>query len=144
VSVITFPRRVETRSPARTRAKRSHQRAPLASRLLVLRGRSVGVKLAVVAIAALAVVMAGNSYAAQRQVAIHQQQSELLQYQAKYASQIAALSNMAAPARVAAQAGRLHLEVPTSVTQIGAVSLAHRLPTVRLRGYYVVQSRIYK
>jgi hypothetical protein len=99
------------------------------------------VKLAVIAVTALLVVMAGNSYAAQRQVEIHSLQTQLLQDQAHYAAQVAALTDLAAPARVAAQAGDLHLVVPTSVTQISSVPLNVPLPTIQLVGNYSITPR---
>jgi hypothetical protein len=143
VSVVTFPRRVDSRHSTRS-APRTRHRAPWTARFAIFRGRSLNTKVAVIGIAALVVVMAGNSYAAERQVEIHQQQTALMQVQAKYAAQIAQLTSWAAPARVAEQAGRLHLEIPTSVTQVSSVPLTRRLPTVQLRGAYVVQPRIYR
>ena len=140
MSVVTFPRRVEHRPPpARTTAR---HRSSTPSVIAGWRHRSLGVKLGIVAVSALLVVMAGSSYAAQRQVELHQQQTLLLQVQAKYAAQLTALANMAAPARVAALAGKYHLVVPSSVTPLPAVSLSVILPAPQLRGSQVVLPRI--
>ena len=128
MSIVALPRRAETRIPTLARPRTVRQHA--APKPLVARWtkRSTSTKLAAIAISTMVVLLAGNSYAAQRQVEIHQLQTNLLQNQSQYAYQISALTNAAAPARVASQAGHLHLVVPTLVTQISAVPLNVRLP----------------
>ncbi len=143
MSVVTMPRRVATPDVSAPRTAARHV-AKQPSRVARWRSRSLGTKLCAVAGVTLLLVMAGNSYAAQRQVEIHQLQSTLLQEQAKYAAEVATLTNTAAPARVAAAAGRLHLVLPSSVTQISTVPLTVALPTPTLRGSYTVTTRSYR
>ena len=144
MSIVTLPRRVESRP--RTRPATivpSHRRR----RLSVLgrwRARSTTTKVSVIALLTLMALLAGNSYVAQRQVEIHRLQTALLQDQSNYALQVAQLTNAAAPAKVAEQAGHLHLVVPSLVTQISAVPLTVVLPQLHLVGYYTMQSRTYQ
>ena len=53
-----------------------------------------------------------------RQVQLHQLQSQLLQEQSTYAVQVGSLTNLSAPSQIVTQAGALHLVNPTSVTQV--------------------------
>lgn len=143
MSVITFPRRIEAPSlprqrvaPARHEAQRSTRRR--------WRDRSLTFKVSAIGALTVVALLSGSSYAAQRQVQLHQLQSTLLQAQAHYAAQVAALTNDAAPAHVAVQAGHLHLVVPSSVTQIPSVPINAALPMARLVGPYSVSSRTYR
>ncbi len=143
MSVVTIPRRLEAPSSPRTqRAPAKHQIKTAPRRRW--RERSITFKVSVVVGLTVVVLLSGSSYAAQRQVQIHQLQTTLLQDQARYAAQVSALTNDAAPAHVAIQAGHLHLVVPTSVTQIPAVSLGAPLPTAHLVGPYSITPRTYR
>lgn len=139
MSVVTLPRRVETR-PRRTTTERTHRarrRGPLAR----WGALPIPTRVGAIVVATLLVLLAGSSYAAQRQVQLHTLQSALLQDQSNYAAKMAALTNASAPAKVASQAGHLHLVVPALVTQIPAAPLNRRLPLPRLDGIYSVNSR---
>jgi hypothetical protein len=144
VSVVTLPRRVASRPSAPTTPAPARHRAPSRSIFARWSAQPIGIRLALVVVSSLVVVMAGNSYVAQRQVEIHQLQAQLLQDQANYAARVAGVTNMAAPARVAAQAGHLHLVVPTQVTQIPTVPLSRVLPLPVLNGSYSVTTRTYQ
>ena len=78
---------------------------------------------------------------ANRQVQIHQLQSQLLQAQSNYAVQVGVLTNMAAPAKIATQAGALHLVDPLSVIQVPSTSLDAPLPLPKFLGSAPVTSR---
>jgi hypothetical protein len=134
VSVVSLPRR----DIAVARPRYAHARSGRWARL------SPGRRAAVILAAALVLLVAGSTYVAERQVQIHTLQTELLQQQASYAGQVAALTQLATPARVAVEAGKLHLVEPTTVTQVEPVPLDQPLPTVRLRGSYVVTPRVYR
>ena len=144
MSVITFPRRVDTRPSVQRRRVEPKHHVTRRSLLQRWRSRSNSTKMVALALVALSIVLVGNSYAAERQVEIHQLQTSLLKEQAAYSAQVAALTNTAAPARVASQAGRAGLVVPTLVSQIATVPLTVPLPLPQLGGSYRVQSRIYK
>jgi hypothetical protein len=143
MSVITMPRRLEPTQTPRVRTAPARHRTTRATRRR-WRERSTTFKVSLIVASTVIVLLAGSSYAAQRQVQIHQLQMNLLQDQARYAAQVSALTNEAAPARVAIQAGHLHLVVPSSVTQIPAVSLNAPLPLPQLQGAYSVSSRTYR
>lgn len=142
MSVISIPRRAHPR--VRTRSAAPVARHQSSARRGLWRGRPVAVRAGVILGAALAVVMLANSYVAERQVELHSMQNQVLAEQAQLGSELGKITTMATPARVAAQAGRLHLVEPTSVTQVTPVPLTVRLPLVRLRGYYTVTSRTYR
>jgi hypothetical protein len=76
-----------------------------------------------------------------RQVELHQLQSEVLQQQSSYAQQVSSLTNLSAPSVVVSQANALHLVNPTSVTQVPATSLDAILPLPNFSGYAPVTSR---
>jgi hypothetical protein len=147
VSVITFPRRVDTRparpsSPPRTRQATHRAKAP--RRAVVgsrWRGASTLKKSSVVLAMSLTLAMAGSMVVANRQVEIHQLQSQLLQAQSSYADQVGALTNLAAPGQIATQAGALHLVDPVSVTQVPSTSLDAPLPPPKFLGSAPVTSR---
>jgi hypothetical protein len=130
MSVITFPRstsrpirretppsKVTTTAPGRTK---SRHRRPISRRWTALApsGRA-----AIIGAVAMFVVLVGNTYTAQRQIELHNLQAQLLQAQSSYAQQVSDYTNIAAPGRVATDAGNLHLVEPTSVTQIASVPL---------------------
>jgi hypothetical protein len=83
---------------------------------------------ATIAAFAMFVVLVGNTYTAQRQIQLHNLQAQLLQAQSSYAQQVSDYTNIAAPGRVATDAGSLHLVEPSSVTQIFSVPLTTPLP----------------
>ena len=145
MSVITFPRRVDTRPArptSRTRTKRapsaaSHRREATSS----WRGSKAIRRSTLVVLTALALSIAGSMFDANRQVEIHQLQSQLLQDQSTYAEQVGTLTVMSAPSEIATQAGALHLVEPVSVTQVPSTSLDAPLPLPRFSGYAPVTSR---
>jgi hypothetical protein len=96
-----------------------------------------------VAIVVVAVVVAvfGSMLETNRQVQLHQLQSQLLQEQSAYAAQVGSLTNLSAPSVVVSQANALHLVNPTSVTQVPATSLDAILPLPKFTGYAPVTSR---
>lgn len=85
--------------------------------------------------------MVGSMVVANRQVEIHQLQSQLLQVQSSYAQQVATLTNMSAPGQIALRAGGLHLVDPVSVTQVLSTSLDAPLPLPKFLGPAPVTSR---
>jgi hypothetical protein len=89
----------------------------------------------------LAISMAGSMVVANRQVQIHQLQSQLLQMQSNYAEQVGTLTNVAAPSQIARQAGAMHLVDPVSVTQVPSTSLDAPLPLPKFWGSAPVTSR---
>jgi hypothetical protein len=78
---------------------------------------------------------------ANRQIEIHNLQSQLLQDQSTYAVQTGSLTNLSAPSQIATQAGALHLVDPTSVTQVPSTSLDAPLPLPKFTGYAPATSR---
>jgi hypothetical protein len=147
VSVITFPRRVETGSARRSNSPAkpwSSRRALAAHRRerssLWLASRAVRRSSIVVAVA-LVLSIAGSMLDANRQIQIHQMQSQLLQDQSTYAEQVGTLTVMSAPSEIATQAGALHLVDPVSVTQVPSTSLDAPLPLPKFSGYAPVTSR---
>ena len=121
-----------TRAPARPR----HAHAP--GRLASI---SVQRKSVAVLVAAIVVAMMGSMFETNRQVQLHQLQSEVLQAQSAYAAQVGSLTNLSAPSVVVSQASALHLVNPTSVTQVPATSLDAILPLPKFTGYAPVTSR---
>jgi hypothetical protein len=80
-------------------------------------------------------------FVANRQMQIHQLQTELLQDQSTYAVRVGALTEKSAPSLIASQAGALHLVQPASVTQVPSTSLDVILPLPKFSGYAPVTSR---
>ena len=147
MSVITLPRRVEPRAPARP-SRRDAPTAPTRprdARHVATRGRwrraSTSRKSVIVLSVALVLSLGGSMVVANRQVQIHQLQSQLLQMQSTYAVRVGTLTNSAAPAQVASQAGALHLVDPVSVTQVPSTSLDAPLPLPKFLGSAPVTSR---
>lgn len=147
MSVISFPRRVDTRRPLRPKTpsapSASHRaRAPrrdVAARRW--RGTSTSRKSAIIVVLALALSLAGSMVEANRQIEIHSLQSQLLQAQSTFAVQVGSLTNLSAPSQIATQAGALHLVDPTSVTQVPSTSLDAPLPLPKFLGYAPATSR---
>lgn len=92
-------------------------------------------------VVALALSLTGSMLEANRQIEIHNLQSELLQEQSSYAVQAGSLTNLSAPSQIATQAGALHLVDPTSVTQVPSTSLDAPLPLPKFSGYAPATSR---
>jgi len=142
VSVVALPRRFEAPEP-RTAARGRHE--TIAPRRAAVRARwthASAVRRSVVVVAvALAISLSGSMLVANRQVQIHQLQSQLLQLQSDYAQQVGTFTNMAAPGQIAAQAGVLHLVDPVSVTQVPSTSLDAPLPLPKFIGSAPVTSR---
>jgi hypothetical protein len=148
VSVISFPRRVDTRRPVRpatrpaTRRPAHQQSAPRRRAVTSLwRGASSARKSATIIVFALVFSIAGSMFVANRQIEIHQMQSQLLQDQSTYAVQVGTLTNLSAPSQIASKAGALHLVDPVSVTQVPSTSLDAILPLPKFSGYAPVTSR---
>ncbi len=141
MSVISFPRRVETprRGPAINTRPRG-VRAPVAERR---RWRSAShSRRAIVALGvAMAISLGGSMWVANRQIEIHALQSQLLQEQSNYAVQVGSMTNLSAPSQIATQAGALHLVDPVSVTQVPSTSLDKPLPLPKFLGYAPATSR---
>jgi hypothetical protein len=95
----------------------------------------------VIVVLALGVSLAGSMIEANRQIEIHQLQSQWLQEQSAYAVQVGSLTNLSAPSQIATQAGALHLVDPTTVTQIPSTSLDAPLPLPKFLGYAPATSR---
>jgi hypothetical protein len=114
-------------------------------RLAHTQGRlaSISVLKKSVAIVVVAVVLSlfGSMLETNRQVELHQLQSQVLQGQSAYAAQVGSLTNLSAPSVVVSQANALHLVNPTSVTQVPATSLDAILPLPKFSGYAPVTSR---
>ncbi len=122
MSVISFPRRVDTRrrptrpatsrdTPRRTTHRADAPRRHAATRRW--RGTSSSRKSVIVVMVALAISLAGSMFEANRQIEIHSLQSQLLQEQSSYAVQVGSLTNLSAPSQIARKAGALHLVDPT-------------------------------
>jgi hypothetical protein len=148
VSVISFPRRVDTRRQtdrpqARPASRPTHRQAAPRRAEAAKRWRSASSarKAAIVVVVALAISLAGSMFEANRQIEIHQLQSQLLQEQSTYAEQVGSLTNMSAPSQIATQAGALHLVDPSSVTQVPSTSLDAPLPLPKFSGYAPATSR---
>lgn len=148
MSVISFPRRVDTRRPPRpparpaTRRPVHQERAPRRrAAVSVWRGTSVQRKSVLVVALALVFSLAGSMLVANRQIQLHQLQSQLLQDQSSYAVRVGTLTNLSAPSQIASQAGALHLVDPVSVTQVPSTSLDAILPLPKFSGYAPVTSR---
>ncbi len=90
---------------------------------------------------ALTLSIAGSMVVANRQIQLHQLQSQLLQDQSTYAEQVSTLTLQAAPSRIATRAGALHLVSPLSETQVPSTSLDAPLPLPKFIGYAPATSR---
>ncbi|MGA2294359.1 MAG: hypothetical protein ABSG24_03940 [Acidimicrobiales bacterium] len=146
MSVITFPRRAELRPrpvarPASTRANREARAAHRRTSGSFWRSSRAVRRSTFVVMAALALTLAGSMLDANRQVQIHELQSQLLQDQSTYAVQVGNLTIMSAPSQIATKAGALHLVDPVSVTQVPSTSLDAPLPLPKFSGYAPVTSR---
>ncbi|HEV3187077.1 MAG TPA: hypothetical protein VGZ04_03415 [Acidimicrobiales bacterium] len=147
MSVISFPRRVDTRRPPTRRAPAtrpaSHRADAPRRGVATKRWRTTSStrKSAIVVVLALMLSLAGSMFEANRQIEIHALQSQLLQEQSTYAVQVGSLTNLSAPSQIATQAGALHLVDPTSVTQVPSTSLDAPLPLPKFLGYAPATSR---
>jgi len=144
VSVISFPRRADTLRPTSRTVRPAAHRAPAPRRDVAVRrwrGTSSARKAATVVVVALALSLTGSMLEANRQIEIHNLQSQLLQDQSTYAVQTGSLTNLSAPSQIATQAGALHLVDPTSVTQVPSTSLDAPLPLPKFTGYAPATSR---
>ncbi|HEV3268302.1 MAG TPA: hypothetical protein VGZ68_07855 [Acidimicrobiales bacterium] len=146
MSVISFPRRIDTRRPPsrRSPARPASHRADAPRRGVATkrwRATSSSRKSAAIVVLALMVSLAGSMFEANRQIEIHALQSQLLQEQSTYAVQVGSLTNLSAPSQIATQAGALHLVDPTSVTQVPSTSLDAPLPLPKFLGYAPATSR---
>jgi len=141
MSVISFPRRVETRPtrpqvPELTRQPtKGHHVSSVWSRASTPRKSALVLSLAVV------LSLSGSMFVANRQMEIHRLQVQLLQDQSSYAVQIGSLTEKSAPSLIASQAGALHLVEPLTVTQVPSTSLDVILPLPKFSGYAPVTSR---
>lgn len=147
MSVISFPRRVDTRRPMTretpsTRSASHRARAPRRE-IAAKRWRraSTSRKSTMIVVLALALSLAGSMVEANRQIQIHSLQSQLLQEQSTFAVQVGSLTNLSAPSQIATQVGALHLVDPTSVTQVPSTSLDAPLPLPKFLGYASATSR---
>ena len=147
MSVISFPRRVDTR---RSAARQTPSTQPVSRRAKAprrdvaarrWRGTSSSRKSVTIVVLALALSLAGSMFEANRQIEIHSLQSQLLQEQSTYAVQVGSLTNLSAPSQIATQAGALHLVDPTTVTQVPSTSLDAPLPLPKFSGYAPATSR---
>ena len=158
MSVISFPRRADTLRPTRptttprswpstrpaTRTRRPSHAAPAPRRgaaIETLRRTTPLRRSAVVIMIALSLSLAGSMIVANRQIQLHALQSQLLQDQSTYAEQVSSSTLMAAPSKVATQAGTLHLVAPVSVTQVPSTSLDVPLSLPKFIGYAPATSR---
>ena len=157
MSVVSLPRRDvafprTAPAPARPRVRRSTRTAPTPTTRRKTRPRrapsqgrlaSISVVKKSVAIVAAAVVLSlfGSMLETNRQVQLHQLQSQVLQEQSSYATEVSSLTNLSTPSVVVTQANSLHLVNPTSVTQVPATSLDAILPLPKFSGYAPVTSR---
>ncbi|HQT99041.1 MAG TPA: hypothetical protein PLG60_00900 [Acidimicrobiales bacterium] len=142
MSVISFPRRVDTRRGRRPIATTRPRpvRAPVEERQR-WRSSSSSRRAVVTLAVAMAISLAGSMWVANRQIEIHTLQSELVQEQSNYAVQVGSLTNLAAPSQIATKAGALHLVDPVSITQIPTTSLDKPLPLPKFNGYAPATSR---
>jgi len=147
MSIISLPRtttRPATR-PASRPASRTKTTGARAARHVRTTQKwalgSVQRRSLVVVIAALAIALGGSMLQANRQIELHNLQSQLLQDQSAYAEQVGSLSNLSAPSQIASNAGALHLVSPTVVIQVPSTSLDAPLPLPKFLGYAPATSR---
>ena len=152
MSVVSIPRRIDTRRPRTTTkpatrpdARRRPTHVAVAPRRRAVisswRGASSLRKSSIIVILALALSMAGSMVVANRQVQLHALQSQLLQAQSTYAEQVGSLTDLSAPSQIATKAGALHLVDPLTVTQVPSTSLDALLPLPKFLGYAPATSR---
>lgn len=150
MSVISFPRRVETvpapRTPTRRPTTSARPAAPTRTSTRETAARRVRRRsplrtASAIVLVAVAVCLAGSMFEANRQIQLHAMQTQLLQEQSSFAEQVSSLTNLSAPSQIATQAGALHLVNPTSVTQVPSTSLDAPLPLPRFSGYAPATSR---
>lgn len=132
MSIVSLPRRSHTPPPRRVLTPVESPSAPVrrsARRTLVdvIRHANVFLKAALVLLLALGVVVGAQLLVTSRQVGIENLQSQLLQYESTYASQVSTVTNISDPYVVESHASSMHLVSPTSITQIPSVSLARPL-----------------
>ena len=146
MSVITLPGRVDAprrRLPAPTARPPAHRAgAPRRNAIRsVWRGSSAARKSGVIIFIALALSITGSMVVANRQVQLHELQSQLLQVESNYAMQVGTLTNEAAPAQIASKAGALRLVDPVTIIQVLSTSLDAPLPLPKFSGYAPDTSR---
>lgn len=154
MSVISFPRRPDVvrprptttprSKPARGRSRRPSHAATTprrAAAVASIRRTSPLRRSAIVIVVALAISLVGSMVVANRQIQLHTLQSQLLQDQSTFAEHVGTSTLMAAPSKVATQAGTLHLVAPVSVTQVPSTSLDAPLSLPKFIGYAPVTSR---
>lgn len=144
MSTISFPRRVDTRpAPSRpaSRSLRADTTPRRAEAVRRWRTSSSARRASIIVVVALTISLAGSMFEANRQIEMHQLQSQLLQDQSTYAEQVGSLSNLSAPSQIATKAGALHLVDPTSVTQVPSTSLDAPLPLPKFSSYAPATSR---
>ena len=149
MSVVSIPRRVETRRPVRAPTRPDRRRRPThvatAPRRKVVatkvRGLSSLRLSATIVIVALGLSVAGSMIVANRQIQLHALQSQLLQAQSTYAEHVGSLTLQAAPSQIATKAGALHLVDPVSVTQVPSTSLDAPLSLPKFLGSAPATSR---
>jgi hypothetical protein len=139
MSIITLPRgrhveRPITRPTARPHRAPQHQATTRRHRTNVFGRLSAGRRAAAIVVLSMAMVVVSNMYLSQRQVELHNLQSQLMQEQSTYAQQLGTATNYSAPGYVATQAGTLHLASPISVTQVPSASLDTPLPLPKFVG----------
>jgi len=148
MSVITLPRRVETRERVHPNTKpatrRPAHRAKGTRRRVVItvwKGTSTSRRSALIVMFAILLSLSGSMLVSSRQIEIHQLKSQLLQEQSNYAVQVGTMTNTAAPSQIAAQAGELHLVAPVVVVQVPSTSLDAPLPLPKFSGGAPATSR---
>ncbi len=137
MSIINLPRRIQPTTPRHRSPKPVPNKpsAPSTSRTTRFESKQPAVrnrllvKSAAVVILALVVSVFGALENAQRQVQLHNNQTELLNLESSYAVQLGTVSNLSAPNVIASNAASLHLVDPRSVSQIAATSLSDPLRT---------------
>ena len=148
MSVITLPRRSDTRERVRPTTKpvtrRPAHRAKATRRRAVITGwmgASTSRRSALIVMTAILISLSGSMLVSSRQIEIHQLQSQLLQDQSSYAVQVGTMTNTSAPSQIAAQAGALHLVEPVVVVQVPSTSLDAPLPLPKFSGSAPATSR---
>ena len=142
MSVITLPRRSDTRERVRPTTKpvtrRPAHRAKATRRRAVITvwmGASTSRRSALIVMTAILISLSGSMLVSSRQIEIHQLQSQLLQDQSSYAVQVGTMTN------TSAQAGALHLVEPVVVVQVPSTSLDAPLPLPKFSGSAPATSR---
>ncbi len=147
---VTFPRAPSRPTPPRVRpatrttptpTTRRETRPRHASPQGRLASISVVQKSVALVVAAVLLSLCGSMLETNRQVELHRLQSEVLQAQSTYATQVGTFTNLSTPSVVVSQATTLHLVNPTSVTQVPTTSLDAILPLPKFVGYAPVTSR---